>query len=178
MSHKIGTGWRSLAMALAMVIGASHGVLAGDVSAELKDKDGKPSGKVSVAGTLSGLLITIRAEGLAPGYHGVRFHETGKCDGDFSSAGGIYNPLGAKHGLLNEEGPSAGDLPNIHAAADGTAEAEMLSPFVHLGDDDEASLLDEDGTAILIFEKPDDHISDPDGGAGSAVLCGVLVGEP
>lgn len=173
--------WRAWFLGGVVALGTSGALPTGagaqSAKAELKDKDGKAAGLVTIAGTASGVLLTIKAEGLEPGPHALRFHETGACDGDFSSAGAIYNPLGAKHGLLSEEGPMAGDLPNIIAAKDGVAEAELLSPFVHLGKDDEATLLDEDGTAVLIFGAGDDHITDPDGGAGSPVLCGILKGD-
>jgi Cu-Zn family superoxide dismutase len=159
------------ALVLAAAGTAAH---AQTVKADLKSKDGQPAGSVTITSAASGVLLVLKAEGLAPGPHAIRFHETGKCDGDFSSAGGTYNPLGAEHGLLSETGPMAGDLPNIVAGADGKAEAEILSPFVHLGKDDDTTLTDEDGTALLIFEKADDHLTAPDGGAGPAVACGVL----
>jgi Cu-Zn family superoxide dismutase len=157
--------------ALLLTAGA---VSAQSSKAELKGKDGKIIGTATVTATGAGSLVAIKAEGLGPGAHAVRFFDTGKCEGDFTSAGSIYNPLGAKHGLLNEDGPMSGDLPNVFAAADGKAEAELLTPLVHLASDEEAKLLDEDGAAILIFEKGDDHLTDPGGGAGAAIACGVL----
>lgn len=150
------------------------GAVAQSAKAELKRADGTAAGSVSIVSAASGTLISITVEGLPPGPHAIRFHESGSCEGDFSSAGGIYNPLGAEHGLLNEAGPMAGDLPNIVIGADGKGQAELLSPFVHLGKDDDATLADEDGTAVLVFEKADDHLTMPDGGAGAALACGSL----
>jgi Cu-Zn family superoxide dismutase len=160
-----------------LIASGTPAAVASEAKSDLKSSDGKITGTLSLHGTLSGVLLTIKLQGLSPGPHALRFHETGVCEGDYVAAGGIYNPLGAKHGLLNDEGPMAGDLPNIYAGADGVAEAELMSPFVHLGEDDEATLLDEDGTAVLVFEKPDDHQSDPDGGTGRAIACGVLRGK-
>jgi Cu-Zn family superoxide dismutase len=147
---------------------------AGTATAELKDKNGKPMGAMTIRPSGAGALISLKLEGLPPGPHAVRFHDTGRCEGDFSSAGPILNPLGSKHGLLNEEGPMAGDLPNVVAGADGKVEAELLTPFVGLAKGDEATLLDDDGSALLIFEKPDDHLTDPDGAAGAPIACGVV----
>ena len=36
------------------------------------------------------------------------------------------------------------------------------------------ALLDEDGSAVIIHENPDDHITQPIGGAGGRVACGVV----
>jgi Cu-Zn family superoxide dismutase len=143
-------------------------------AAEIKSPDGKVIGSVDIKGSPSGVLLVVKLEGLPPGSHAIRFHEAGMCEGDFSGAGGIYNPLGAKHGLLSEEGPMAGDLPNVVAGADGKVEAELLTPFVHLATGDDSTIFDEDGAAIVLFEKADDHMTDPDGGAGAPIACGVV----
>ncbi len=61
----------------------------------------------------------------------------------------------------------AGDLPNIFASASGDVEAEILSPTISLSPDTEDQILDGDGTSIVIFEKADDHLTDPGGEAGA-----------
>jgi Cu-Zn family superoxide dismutase len=144
------------------------------VTGEIKDKDGKSLGTAEIMATSAGALIKLKLAGLPPGPHAIHFHETGKCDGDLSSAGAIYNPLGATHGLLSEEGPMAGDLTNIYADATGQVEAELLSPFVSLSKDAEESIFDADGAALVIFEKADDHQTDPEGGAGARIACGAM----
>ena len=141
----------------------------------IKLADGKDAGTVSFKEATAGVLIKFDLKGLTPGPHGVKIHETGKCEGDLASAGGIYNPLGAKHGFLNDEGPMAGDLPNIYAAADGTVVSEVLSPFLTLSTEAEETLFDADATSIVLYEKADDYQSEPEGGAGKRMACGVLV---
>ena len=74
-----------------------------------------------------------------------------------------------QHGLLNPDGPDNGDLPNIYAAADGTVQAELFT--TRAGPD---LLMDDDGSAIVVHENRDDHITQPIGGAGGRVACGVL----
>ncbi|MBA2126099.1 superoxide dismutase family protein [Hyphomicrobium methylovorum] len=143
-------------------------------SATLKLVDGADAGTVKFMETSAGVLLKVELKGLKPGPHGFHVHSVGKCEGDFSSAGEIFNPLGAGHGFMNEEGPMAGDLPNVHAAADGTATAEMLSPFIHLRTDAEDALIDSDGAAIVVFANPDDYRTDPEGGAEPRVACGIL----
>ena len=143
-------------------------------TATLKLSDGKDIGTVLLTEAAAGVLLKFDLKGLPPGAHAVRVHETGKCEGDLSSAGNVYNPLGAKHGFLNDEGPMAGDLPNIYAAADGSVASEVLSPFLTLSTEAEETLFDADGTAIVISEKPDDYQTEPDGKAGPRIACGAI----
>lgn len=147
---------------------------AAEATAALKKSDGSDIGTVTFSEAPSGLVVKFELKGLAPGPHGVHVHEAGKCDGDFASAGGIYNPLGAKHGFFNEDGPMAGDMANVYAAADGSVVAEFLSPFLSLNKEAEDGLFDDDGTAIIVFEKADDHLSEPEGAAGARIACGAI----
>ncbi|MGE0054675.1 MAG: superoxide dismutase family protein [Hyphomicrobium sp.] len=148
----------------------------GEVSTvRLKLADGTDAGVITLMEATAGVLMKFDLKGLKPGPHGLHVHEIGKCEGDFSSAGAIYNPLGAKHGFLHDEGPMAGDLPNIHVGADGTASGEFLSPFLTLSKDTEESLFDTDGASIVVFEKPDDYASDPEGNTGNRVACGAIM---
>ena len=143
-------------------------------SAQLKNAAGADIGIATFTEAASGVLIKFELKGLPPGPHGIHVHDTGTCEGDFTSAGAIFNPLGAQHGFYNDEGPMAGDLPNIFANADGTAVAEVLSPFLALTKDVEDGLFDTNGTALVVFDKADDHLTDPDGDAGARLACGVI----
>jgi superoxide dismutase, Cu-Zn family len=172
--------WWSGAMAVvaaALAFGVTQGPAwaAGDkATGEIKDRDGKSLGTAEIVATSAGALIKLKLTGLPAGPHAIHFHETGTCEGDLSSAGAIYNPLGASHGFLSEEGPMAGDLTNIHADATGQVEAELLSPFVNLSKDAEESIFDADGTSLVIFEKADDHQTDPEGNSGARIACGAI----
>lgn len=140
---------------------------------EVKDVAGKSLGSIVVTETTGGALLQVKLAGLAPGAHGFHIHETGKCEGDFASAGGILNPLGAKHGFANEEGPMAGDLPNLIVPASGEIEIELITTLISLAPGEEG-VFDADGTAFVIFEKGDNYTSDPEGDAGARVACGVF----
>ena len=120
------------------------------------------------------VLLRIKLKNLTPGPHGLHIHETGKCEGDFTSAGAIYNPLGAKHGYLNDEGPMVGDLPNVFVGPAGEVEVELVSPFVTLNREAEETIFDADGTAFVLYEKADDYLSETDGNVGARVACGVI----
>src|SRR5690606_23536968 len=80
----------------AMLAVSAPAVLAagGKAAASLKSKDGQDVGTISILETSGGALVKIKLKGLPPGPHGLAVHEFGKCEGDFSSAGGIHNPFG------------------------------------------------------------------------------------
>jgi Cu-Zn family superoxide dismutase len=168
----------AIALWATCLFGLAQALASGEkTSVEVKDRDGKSLGTVAIVGTVAGALIEVRLKGLPEGAHGFHLHETGKCDGDFSSAGAIYNPLGTVHGFLNEEGPMAGDLTNLFADASGRVEADIVSPRVTVSKDDE-SIFDDDGTALVIFEKADDYLTEPEGNAGARIACGAIPPTP
>lgn len=168
--------WGFAASALVSVVSPAPAFAVGETATALvKLANGTDAGMVTLTEGTAGILLKYELKGLPPGAHAVHVHENGKCEGDFTSAGGIYNPLGAKHGFLHDEGPMAGDLPNIFANADGTAVAEVLSPFLTLSKEAEESLFDADGAAIIIQEKADNYEAEPDGGAGARIACGTIL---
>lgn len=172
MNRKICFALGALGFAHAAVWPASA---AGEAAvANMKLSDGAAAGTITLTETAAGILIKFDLSGLVPGSHALHVHDTGKCEGDFSTAGAIHNPLGAQHGYLNEEGPMNGDLPNIHAGADGKATGEFVSQFLTLNRESEDSLFDSDGSSFVVFEKADDYVSEPEGEAGARIACGVL----
>ena len=154
--------------------GGAHAV-GEKAQAEMRMRDGRDIGKIKLTETTSGILLRIRLKGLPSGTHGFHIHEQGKCEGDFESAGVIYNPLVAKHGYLNDEGPMVGDLPNLMVPSSGEIEVDFISPFATLAKDAEDTLLDANGASFVIFEKADDYSTDPHGNAGARIACGVIM---
>ncbi|THD52395.1 superoxide dismutase family protein [Phenylobacterium sp.] len=146
-------------------------------TAQLVGVAGADTGSVTISQGPKGVVIQIAAKGLAPGWHAVHFHEAGSCAmPDFKSAGGhVHASAAHPHGLLNPEGDKAGDLPNIFVGADGAGSAQFYSTTVSLaGALGQVALLDADGCALVIHASADDFISQPIGGAGARVACGVL----
>ncbi len=141
--------------------------------AVLKDASGKEVGRAVFTATPGGVLLDLSLTAVPPGVHAVHIHAAGKCEPpDFKSAGAHLNPDQTKHGLMNSEGPHAGDLPNIHVPAGGKLEVEILDPLVSIGQ--EAALLDADGSALVIHAGPDDYKTDPAGNSGDRIACGVI----
>ena len=165
----------ALTMSMMAIAGQVPAYALGEAAvAKMKLVDGSEAGTISLSETNAGILIKFDLQGLTPGPHAIHVHEAGKCEADFASAGAIHNPLGAGHGFLNAEGPMNGDLPNIHAGSDGKSNGEILSQLLSLSKDSEDSIFDADGAAFVIFEKADDHLSDPEGEAGARIACGVI----
>jgi len=145
--------------------------------AQLVAASGARIGRAVLTQGPTGLLIRIEATGLTPGWHGVHIHATGECAAPFTSAGAHVNhgEPRAPHGLLNAEGPDDGDLPNIFAAADGAINAEVFTTQARIARAGPGQWLwDADGSAIVIHANADDHVSQPIGGAGDRVACGVM----
>ena len=131
--------------------------------------DGANIGSFTFTQGSGGLLLYVEVESLTPGAHGIHLHRFGACSPDFKAAQGHINPDEKEHGLLNPNGPDNGDLPNLYVSADGTARAEMFTTLVTMD-----LLLDDDGSAVVIHAQPDDHASQPIGGAGDRSACGVI----
>jgi Cu-Zn family superoxide dismutase len=140
-------------------------------TARLRDVTGKELGVAYFAeGTDGTVTVELDGEGLSSGDHGLHIHETGTCDpaGEkaFTSAGGHFNPSGSKHG------EHAGDLGNLPAQdwfEHGTTTDQFtLSPGA-------TSILDADGSTLVIHADPDDGTTDPAGNAGPRHACGVIV---
>ncbi len=146
---------------------------------ELKNSTGASVGSAVLSNAPKGVLMRIELKGVAPGWHGLHFHEKGDCSkSDFTSAGGhVHGGPTMVHGLLNPDANEAGDLPNVFVAADGTANAEIFTTFVSLGGvDGREDLTDKDGSAIVVHANADDHKTQPIGGAGARIACGVIAG--
>ncbi|TVQ40782.1 MAG: superoxide dismutase family protein [Wenzhouxiangella sp.] len=145
--------------------------------ANIVDGDGEPIGQAEFIQAASGTLVRLSLNGLPPGPKAVHIHAVGTCDDHcdgFMDSGGHLNPDGRKHGLLNPDGPDAGDLPNFYVHESGQAWAEFYTTAASLDGSFGATILDSDGAALVIHENPDDHLSQPIGGAGARIACGVI----
>lgn len=143
-----------------------------DAMAKMSGADGDARGTVSFSEGENGVLIRAELQGLSPGWHSFHLHETGNCGSDFGTAGGHFAPDENEHGLLNPGGPHAGDLPNIHVGPDGAGQAAYFTDRVTLEQDSQASLMDPDGSAVIIHANPDSY--GEEAGSGERIACGVI----
>jgi Cu-Zn family superoxide dismutase len=81
--------------------------------------------------------------------------------------------MSKKHGLKNAAGPHAGDLPDMYVEKNGAGRYEVLLDSITLGSG-ETSILDADGSAIIIHVTADDNVTDPAGNSGDRIACGVV----
>lgn len=152
----------------------------------------EPKGRAFLEESPNGVLIMLALRDMPAGPHAIHIHETGDCSpvetqggpdpqNYFSNAGSHLNPQEREHGLLNPNGPHAGDLLNVNIEGDGTLEAHLFNDRVTLvpspDNPDLARLLDEDGSALIIHEGTDDYRTNPTGHAGHRLACAVIKAE-
>jgi Cu-Zn family superoxide dismutase len=145
-------------------------------TADLKNPSGQTVGRAVLTPSGAGVQLVVEVQGLPPGPKGLHIHETGACTPPaFTSAGGHFNPDGREHGSDNPQGAHAGDLPNLVIGADGTGRLVVTSARISLATDGRAtSLLDRDGSALVVHAAPDDLKTDPTGNSGGRIACGVV----
>lgn len=142
--------------------------------ATLEDGEGRRIGRARLQEGPHGVVVQLELEHAPPGTRALHVHEMGRCEGpDFESAGGHFAPDGREHGFINEHGPHAGDLPNVHVPEGGRLSVDLFARGLTLAAGPR-SLLDGDGTALVLHEGGDDYTSDPAGAAGDRVACGVI----
>lgn len=153
------------------------------ISTPVHDAAGTVVGTLHVSEADLGVTFTVHLDpgALPAGDHGIHIHETGSCDVGadeaFAMAGGHFDPAGTSHGGPDGEPRHAGDLGNLTAGADGSAEFTITIDSVTLMPEAADSLRDADGSALIIHADPDDLTTDPSGNSGARVLCAVIAPE-
>lgn len=166
-SHTIAT----IAMAL-----ACSSAMAQDKTAvaEVAPASGsKVSGTVTFTQKGDKILVQVKLAGLSA-LHGFHIHEKGDCSApDGASAGAHFNPGAAKHGDRSDKTRHAGDLGNI-------AQAQPDAPAVEDSFEVSGITIGTGGTddivnrAVIVHAFPDDGRTQPTGGAGKRIGCGVI----
>jgi len=168
---------------------------ADNISVQLKDAKGSQVGTATLTETGGYVQITVDAQGLTPGFHGLHIHSVGKCEpnsvaptggepGNFLSAGGHYQVEG------HTGHPSSGDLTSLEVREDGKAYLVTTTSAFTLDDLKNGGK----GTALMIHAGSDNFANIPNrytlpdnapvpdqqtlttGDAGGRVACGVING--
>jgi Cu-Zn family superoxide dismutase len=151
----------------------------GEARADIVDVGGRALGGAIFAPSPNGVVMRLQVRGLPDGWHGMHLHAVGDCSGPgFTTAGPHVKHAGqTQHGLQNPQGPEAGDLPNLWVE-DGRATVELFTGMATLrgggGGTNRVTLLDADGASLVIHAGPDDHRTQPIGGSGDRIACGVI----
>ncbi|MBQ8289091.1 MAG: superoxide dismutase family protein [Clostridia bacterium] len=114
------------------------------------------------------VLVVTDLQGLPEndsGFFALHIHEGGSCnfgsvDAPFPDTGMHYNPYGEEHPR------HAGDLPPLLRAGDGAYSAVLTDRF---------TVRDVIGRTVVVHGNGDDLHTQPSGGAGTKIACGVIL---
>jgi Cu-Zn family superoxide dismutase len=130
----------------------------------------KVEGTVAFTREKSGMRVTASLKGLSPGLHGFHIHVFGDCSAaDATSAGDHFNPTGMDHAAPAAHKRHTGDLGNIEADLTGKAEYDRVDSVLTF--EGPHSIL---GRGVIVHAQEDDLKTQPTGGAGARVACGVI----
>ena len=156
-------------------LAASH--IGEQAYSDIINNDGEKIGKALYTQGNTGVVIEINVQKMPAGKHGMHFHEVGTCSDhtNFKMAKGHIMPTGKPHGYFHPEGPHEGNLPNLIIAKDGSSHVELYTELVSIkGHNNKPALLDENGSTLMIHINQDDHKTQPIGGSGARIGCGVV----
>lgn len=130
------------------------------------------SGVIEFSEGFGEVKVVARLKGLPPdSEHGFHIHEFGDCRAvNASSAGGHYNPTSAPHGGPEAEAQHIGDLGNIRSNKKGEAYLKIEIKNMSLLGEVNPIL----GRGVIVHKNADDLVSQPTGGAGDRISCGVI----
>jgi Cu-Zn family superoxide dismutase len=155
------SGGGAVAVATPAGNGAMHG------STVLEDINGNQVGNARFTEDATGAVhVNVHVEGMSAGPHGIHIHSIGSCSNGFADAGSHHNPGGSAHGN------HAGDLPNL--VVNGAGQGHLNATVEHFSFGDEAAIFDSDGSALVVHALPDDFVTQPTGGSGARIACGII----
>jgi Cu-Zn family superoxide dismutase len=163
----------------------------GELTARLVDPAGKEVGTATFSDVEGGMRVSVKVEGLPPGFHGFHVHAIGACEpnsanpadpsmiGDFLSAGGHIGAGAADHGA------HAGDLPSLYVDRAGAGSLTTVTDTLTRAD-----LIDGDGSAVMVHAGRDNFANIPEryapagpdvmtrntGDSGGRIACGPVKG--
>lgn len=138
-------------------------------------------GELSFVGHQNGdVVLNAKVKGLKPlTHHAIHIHEYGSCDSAGRAAGGHWNPHNVSHGHLylksmDQTKPAhKGDIGNLFTNESGVAVLGFHTDEWCINCSDSSKNIV--GKAIIIHEGRDDFKTQPTGGAGGRIACGVIL---
>ncbi len=139
-------------------------------------KGNSVSGTVNLTQKGSVVMVVAKVNGLKPNAtHGIHIHEKGNCSAaDASSAGGHFNPSASPHGGPTGDKRHGGDLGNLKADANGSAQMSIEVVGITLGTEPNSVI----GRAVIVHAGQDDLKTQPSGNSGARVACGLISKNP
>jgi Cu-Zn family superoxide dismutase len=152
-------------------------------SVDLVNQDGDKIGTIRVQSSSQGVAFNIFARKLWPGPHAIHLHEHGVCEGpEFTSAGGHFDPTNATHGVPDydtepgEQDHHIGDMRGDRANSQGQLNHRATNASVTLGPTigGRYSIVDDDGTSLVIAFRSDQEALQESGVENLRVACAVI----
>lgn len=101
----------------------------------------------------------------------LHIHETGSCGNMGKAAGGHFNPTKQPHGHPDQMASHAGDLPNLTANEQGVATVNYVKKGISVAMTGPDSVY---RRAFVVHAGADDYTTQPSGGSGDRVACGII----
>lgn len=136
------------------------------LTTQLKTSDGTPVANATFEFANGYATVTVEAgpnQVLSPGFHALQIHSVGKCEGDFDSAGSVYQ-------AANHTGyPASGDLTALQVRSDGSAKLVTTSNSFTAAD-----LRNSSGSSLVLHQSADNLSSSPAAEPSKRIACGVI----
>lgn len=136
------------------------------MTTQLKSADGNQVGTATFDFANGYATVTVEVgpnQVLTQGFHGLQIHSVGKCEGDFSSAGSVYQASG------HTGNPASGDLTALQVRSDGSAKLVTTSNSFTAAD-----LRSSSGTSLVVHQDADNLGTSATGESSKRVACGVI----
>lgn len=143
------------------------------ITTQLKLTDGSQVATATIDFANGYATVTVEAgpnKVLSAGFHGLRIHSVGKCEGqsggstgDFDSAGAVYQAPG------HTGSPASGDLTALQVRPDGSAKLVTTTSSFSAAD-----LRNSLGTSLIIHQTADYLGTGATGDSGNRLACGVI----
>ncbi len=135
------------------------------LTTQLNTTDGKHVADATVDFSSGYATVTVETEAdgiLSPGFHGMRIHAVGSCEGDFASAGDYFQAPG------HTGQPASGDLPPLLVRSNGAGKL-VATTDAFTAD----QLKGAQGSSIVIHQGADMG-GQASSGSEERIACGVL----